>query len=102
VSIIPDPNISNFKPYIFKVYGKPMRHIGEAKHRDVRTGLQHPIGFFPNSHRRQDIVPLETLHLLTIWRVNHAAINRVIRNFCQCFTRISRHQTHITHFGILS
>ncbi len=48
VPIVPDPDVSDFKPYIFKVHGEPMRHIGEAEHGNMRTGFQHPIGFFPD------------------------------------------------------
>lgn len=102
VPIVPDPNISDFKPYIFEVYGEPVRHIGEAEYGNMRTGFQHPVGFFPDAQGWEDLVPLEALDFLPIWRVNHASINRVIRNVRQCFTRIIGHQGHITHLKILS
>ena len=99
--IIPDPDIADFESSVFQITRQSMRHVGEAKHSDMRTGFQDSICFCPNSAIRKDSVPFEILNLLPVWWINDSTINAILFDAPKDSQRITGFQSYIGHFELL-
>lgn len=100
IRVVPNPDIADFKPGLLQVEGKPMRHIGEAKHGDVRPGLQDPEKFHPDEKVWQNQIPADAPHLLAVGRVDHTPVNAVAWYVRQSEKRIACHQVYLRHLNL--
>lgn len=100
IRVVPDPDVADFKPGLLQVERKPVRHIGEAKHSDMRPGLQHPEKFHPDEKVWQNQIPADAPHLLAVWRVDHTTVNAVAWYVRKSEKRITRHQVYLRHLNL--
>lgn len=96
---MPDPDIADFKPGFLQIGGKPMRHIWETEHGDMRTGFQHPKQFYPDKPVWKDQIPANTPHPLSVGRIDDTTIDAVVGHPRQSVESIVSNQVGFERLG---